>query len=186
MRKQNGRIVLATGVIAALALVCFAQAEVRYEELPNFHQVNPQLYRGAQPKAGGISKLAALGIKTIVNLRREDDRTRAEAAAAQASGLRYFNIPMPGTSKPTDEQISRVLAIINSPANQPVFVHCKRGADRSGTVIACYRILKDGWTASQAKKEAEHYGMYWTEFGMKDYIEDFYKRQQKRIVVTSK
>ena len=178
MRKSHQRISLAGLVVAAIALVCFGQTEVRYEELPNFHQVNPQLYRGAQPKAGGISKLAALGIKTIVNLRREDDHTRAEAAAAQASGLRYFNIPMPGTSKPTDEQINRALALINAPENQPVFVHCQRGADRTGTVIACYRILKDGWTAGQAKKEAEHYGMYWTEFGMKDYIEDFYKRQK--------
>jgi len=178
MKNPDRRIIFAAVIIAALALVSFAQTEVRYPELPNFHQVNPQLYRGAQPKAGGINKLVALGIKTIVNLRREDDHARAEAVAAQAAGLRYFNVPMPGSSKPTDEQINRVLAIINLPENQPVFVHCKRGADRTGTVIACYRILKDGWTASQAKKEAEHYGMYWTEFGMKDYIADFYARHK--------
>src|SRR2546421_1737725 len=178
MRNPDRRIIFASVIIAALALVSFAQTEVRYPALPNFHQVNPQLYRGAQPKAGGLNRLAALGIKTIVNLRREDDHTRAEAVAAQAAGLRYFNVPMPGTSKPTDAQINGVLAIINSPANQPVFVHCQRGADRTGTVIACYRILKDGWTASLAKKEAQHYGMYWTELGMKDYIEDFYGRHK--------
>jgi len=179
MRNPDKRIIFASVIIATLALVSFAQTEVRYPELPNFHQVNPQLYRGAQPKVGGVRKLAALGIKTILNLRREDDHTRAEAVAARAAGLRYFNVPMPGTSKPTDAQINRVLAIINSPANQPVFVHCQRGADRTGTVIACYRILKDGWTARQAKKEAEHYGMYWTERGMKEYIEDFYARYKQ-------
>jgi tyrosine-protein phosphatase SIW14 len=178
MRKPDRRIFFASVIIAVLALVSFAQTEVRYEQLPNFHQVNPRLYRGGQPKAGGISKLAALGIKTIVNLRREDSQTRAEAAAAQAAGLRYFNIPMPGNSRPSDEKIQRALAIINAPENQPVFVHCKRGADRTGTVIACYRILKDRWTASEAKKEARHYGMYWTEFGMRDYIEDFYARHK--------
>jgi len=178
MRNPDRRIIFASVVVAALALVSFAQTEVRYPELPNFHQVNARLYRGAQPRAGGIRRLAELGIKTIVNLRREDDHTRAEAVAAQAAGLRYFNVPMPGTSKPTDAQINRVLAIINSPANQPVFVHCQRGADRTGTVIACYRILKDGWTAGQAKKEAQHYGMYWTEFGMKDDLEDFYARHK--------
>src|SRR5437588_10177749 len=116
MRNPDRRVFFALVIIAAFALVGFAQTEVRYEELPNFHQVNSQLYRGAQPKAGGIDKLAALGIKTILNLRREDDRTRAEAVAAQTAGLRYFNVPMPGTSKPTDAQINRVLAIINSPA----------------------------------------------------------------------
>src|SRR5882672_874224 len=107
MRNPDRRIVFASVVIAALALVSFAQTEVRYPELPNFHQVNPQLYRGAQPKVGGVRKLAA-----------------------RAAGLRYFNVPMPGTSKPTDEQINRALTIIKAPENQPVFVHCQRGADR--------------------------------------------------------
>jgi tyrosine-protein phosphatase SIW14 len=178
MRNPDRRVFLAAAIIAVVALSGFAQSEeVRYEELPNFHRVNSQLFRGGQPKAGGISKLAALGIKTIVNLRRPDDETRAEARAAEAAGLRYFNIPMPGTSKPTDEQMARALAAITAPENQPVFVHCKRGSDRTGTVIACYRILKDGWTAHDAKKEAEHYGMWRLELGMKHYIEDFYARQ---------
>src|SRR6187549_3822181 len=133
MRNLDRRIFLAAAVIAVVALSSFAQSEIRYEELPNFHCVNSQLYRGAQPKAGGISKLAALGIKTIVNLRRPDDETRAEARAAEAAGLHYFNVPMPGTSKPTDAQMDGALAIINAPENQPVFVHCKRGSDRTGT-----------------------------------------------------
>jgi uncharacterized protein (TIGR01244 family) len=186
MRKHNRRIVLASGMVAAMALVSFAQTETRYEELPRFHRVNDQLYRGAQPKAEGIRKLAALGIKTIVNLRREDDHTLPEAAAARALGLRYFHVPMRDMSRPTDEQVSRALAIINSPENQPVFVHCRRGADRTGVVIACYRIAHDGWTRKDATKEAKHYGMSWTQFGMKDYIEDFYERQQKRATGTSK
>ena len=177
MRNLDRRIFLAAAIIAVVALSSVAQTEVRYEELPNFHRVNSQLYRGGQPKTGGISKLAALGIKTIVNLRQTDDDTRAEARAADAAGLHYFNIPMPGTSKPTDEQMNRALAVINAPENQPVFVHCKRGSDRTGTVIACYRILKDGWTAHDAKQEAAHYGMWRTELGMKHYIEDFYARQ---------
>ena len=179
MKNPDRRLIFASAIITALALVCFAQTEVRYEELPNFHQVNSQLYRGGQPKAGGIRKLAALGIKTIVSLRSEDDRTRAEAAAAKALGLRYFDIPMPDLSRPTDAQVNRALALINAPENQPVFVHCKRGSDRTGTVIACYRISHDGWTSRQAKEEAKNYGLSWAEFGMKDYIEDFYKRQQK-------
>lgn len=177
MRNLDRRIFLAAAIIAVVALSSVGQTEVRYEELPNFHRVNSQLYRGGQPKAGGISKLAALGIKTIVNLRQTDDDTRAEARAAEAAGLRYFNIPMPGTSKPTDEQMNRALAVINAPENQPVFVHCKRGSDRTGTVIACYRIRKDGWTAHDAKQEAAHYGMWRMELGMKHYIEDFYARQ---------
>ena len=84
---------------------------------------------------------------------------------------------MPGLSAPSDEQVARVMSIINDPDNQPVFVHCKRGADRTGTIGAIYRISHDGWTADRAIAEARLYGMSWAEFGMKSYISDYYKQQ---------
>jgi tyrosine-protein phosphatase SIW14 len=159
--------------MALLASSTMAQDDLRYRELPNFHQVNATLYRGAQPKADGIHKLVALGIKTIINLRAADERSRAEESEARAAGLRYFNIPMEGLSRPKDEQVERALAIINDAANQPVFVHCKRGADRTGTLIAIYRIMHDGWSSEDALREAKRYGMSWMEFGMKDYVKDY-------------
>jgi uncharacterized protein (TIGR01244 family) len=156
-----------------LASSSFAQSEPRYAELPNFHQVNAGLYRGAQPKQDGIKKLAALGIKTIINLRASDERSRVEETEARAAGLRYFNIPMEGLSRPKDEQVEHALAIINNAANQPVFVHCKRGSDRTGTLMAIYRIMHDGWSSEDALREAKRYGMSWIEFGMKDYVKDY-------------
>ena len=169
-----------TGVlVAGVAMAALAQTESRYPELPNFHQVNSQLYRGAQPKAGGLQTLKTIGVKTVVNLRGEDNQTRAEGEETQRLGLRYFSISLPGFSKPKDEQVQRVLDIINAPENQPVFIHCRHGEDRTGTIIACYRITHDGWTAAAAKKEAEQLGMSWTEFGMKRYIDAFYRRRQR-------
>ena len=111
-----------------------------------------------------------------MNLRGEDDHTRAEAEEARTLGLRYYSISLPGFSKPKDEEVQRVLEIINAPENQPVFVHCKRGADRTGTIMACYRISHDGWTGEQAKDEARRYGLSWVEVGMKHYIDDYYAR----------
>jgi tyrosine-protein phosphatase SIW14 len=179
MRNLNTRCrFVASVLVLALTLNALAQ-EARYAELPNFHQVNSQLYRGAQPKAGGLQKLKAIGIKTIVNLRSEDDQTRAEGKAARSLGLRYCRIPLPGFSEPKDKDVQQVLDIVNAPDNQPVFVHCRHGEDRTGTIIACYRITHDGWTAAQAKKEAESYGMSWTQVGMKRYIDKFYKQRQK-------
>src|SRR5262245_12259235 len=84
---------------------------------------------------------------------------------------------MPGLSAPSDEQVNRVLSIIDSPDNQPVFIHCKRGSDRTGTIAAVYRISHDGWTADRAITEAKQYGLSWTEFGMKGYISDYHKQQ---------
>jgi protein tyrosine/serine phosphatase len=69
-----------------------------------------------------------------------------------------------------------LLSLINAPENQPIFVHCRRGSDRTGTVIAIYRIDHDGWSSEQAKTEAKRYGMGFWVVGMKDYISDYYRR----------
>lgn len=189
MINRTSRISLLVLTLALLSSVSFAQSEPCheklsklnkaqskqiYKELPNFDKVTDGLYRGGQPLAGGINKLAELGIKTIINLRGEDDDTRAEQKQAEAAGLRYFSVPLPGYTRPTNKQIARVMEIIDAPENGPVFVHCKRGSDRTGTVVAAYRISHKGWTAECARSEASRYGMYWAEFGMKDFISDYY------------
>jgi tyrosine-protein phosphatase SIW14 len=174
MRNRIVRLITASLSILVLASATLSQSEeARTKELPNFHQVNQGLYRGAQPREGGFQQLATRGIKTILNLRAADERERAEEIAARAAGLRYFNIPMEGLDRPTDEQIARALEIINDTANQPIFVHCKHGADRTGTVIAIYRMTHDGWSTEDALREAKRYGLSLFQFGMKDYIKDY-------------
>jgi tyrosine-protein phosphatase SIW14 len=177
MKKSSNRTLGA--VVCALTLavaVAQAQGEASYKELPNFHKVSDQLYRGAQPSDPGFKKLSELGIKTVVNLRGEDDLNRAEKTAVEAAGLKYFTVAMPGLSAPSDDQVAKVLAIIDDPNNQPVFIHCKRGADRTGTIGAIYRISKHGWNADKAIAEARHYGMSWAEFGMRSYISNYYRQ----------
>ena len=177
MKKQPASFLIIVALIAINA-AAQGQSEPRYAELPNFHQVTAALYRGAQPKEGGLQKLSALGIKTVINLRDDDEREQREEQQAKAAGLRYFNIPLSNSRAPSDAQVERVLAIINAQENQPVFVHCQRGADRTGTIIAVYRISHDGWTSEQAKAEAKHYGMGFWQVGMKDFISDYYKKQK--------
>jgi tyrosine-protein phosphatase SIW14 len=174
--RRSFAALAASVLLAILAFATPAPVEPRYAELPNFHQVNQQLYRGGQPKDGGLRKLKDLGVKTIVNLRGEDARTRAEGEAALSLGLRYYNISLAEFSRPKDEEVERVLDIINDPENQPIFIHCRRGKDRTGTIVACYRISHDGWTAKQAKDEAGRYGLGWVEIRMKRYIDKYYKR----------
>ncbi|MDT7781168.1 MAG: tyrosine-protein phosphatase [Acidobacteriota bacterium] len=151
------------------------QTQQAYAELPNFHQVNARLYRGGQPHKGGLERLAALGVKTVVNLRDDDERAREEEQEARSLGLRYFNIPVSRAGRPSHERIKELLALIDAPGNQPVFVHCKRGADRTGAVIAAYRITHDGWTGEQALDEAEAFGIGFWQRGKKDFIRDYYR-----------
>ena len=111
-----------------------AQERSDHKSLPNFHQVNDKLYRGAQPKTGGLRELAKLGIKTIVNLSGKGEGVAEEEAQTRNQGLRYLNVPLKRSGRPHDADIERILSIINSPEYQPVFVHCKgrRRSHRDG------------------------------------------------------
>src|SRR5215510_13089382 len=125
MHRQNRRVTAVAVVVAFLAALAAGQTEPQYKELPNFHKVSERLYRGAQPRSDGVRKLAELGIRTIVNLRGEDDQARVEQREAEAAGLHYYSISMPGLSRPGDADIKKVMALIDAPENAPVFVHCK-------------------------------------------------------------
>jgi protein tyrosine/serine phosphatase len=170
-------------IIAALAFsnvtggVPSPQPEER--TLPRFHEINANLYRGAQPLDGGIKRLSELGVKTIINLRGENEVTRSEVADARAAHLRYFSVPLPDLSAPSDEEVEKILAIINDAQNWPVFVHCNHGKDRTGLIIAVYRISHDGWTGKEAKAEAKQMGMSWLQVGMKSYIKDYYEKHSR-------
>lgn len=152
-----------------------ARSAPAYAELPNFHKVDEHLYRGAQPHKGGLERLAAMGVRSVVNLRDDDVRAREEERDARALGLRYFNVPISRAGRPSEERIKELLEIVDAPANQPAFVHCKRGADRTGAFVAVYRMTHDGWTGERALEEAEAYGMRFWQRGKKDFIMDYYR-----------
>ena len=166
-------------VAALLASAAQAQSVLPSADLPKFVKVSDSLYRGAQPTEEGFQRLKELGIKTIINLRAEDELGFSEKEAVERLGLRYHNVALPGLSRPGDEQVARVMGIIEAPENGPVFIHCRRGSDRTGTIAAIYRISHEGWTADQALTEAKRYGLSWAEFGMRRYISDYYERRSK-------
>jgi tyrosine-protein phosphatase SIW14 len=142
--------------------------------VPNFHQVSARIYRGAQPQDQGWNSLAKLGVKTVIDLRPESEHsTKAEKQAVEAAGMHYVNVPLSGVHAPPDKAMSKVLGLLDDSAS-PVFVHCRRGADRTGTVIACYRITHDGWSNRRALQEATSYGMSWIEFGMQRFVLAFH------------
>jgi uncharacterized protein (TIGR01244 family) len=143
--------------------------------LPNFHYVGDHVYRGAQPARDGWNALANLGVKLVIDLRPDGELqehwTRSEQEAVEAAGMRYINVPMNGWAAPDNEQILRIIATLES--GERVFVHCRAGKDRTGTVIACYRIVHDHWTRKRALSEAASLGMSPRKAAMQNYILSF-------------
>jgi len=150
-----------------------------YPELPRFKQVSERLYRGAQPLAGGITKLRELGVNTVINLRGASDRTRSEEAEVRALGLNFYNIALPNWGRPQDDRIARIVELINAPESGRVFIHCREGVDRTGLIVAIYRMTHDGWSSRQALAEADRSGMRRTQLWMRDYAEDYGDRVRK-------
>jgi tyrosine-protein phosphatase SIW14 len=164
----------AVSALTLLATSALAQdASDTARELPNFLRVNERLYRGGQPTEEGLRRLAAMGVRTVVNLRARDEHARREGEQARALGLSYFNLPVERIGRPRAERVAEVLAVVNAPENQPVFVHCQRGSDRTGTIVAAYRVAHDGWTAAEATREARRHGLRFWQRGMRDFVHDY-------------
>ena len=124
--------------------------------IDNFGRISPTYYRGAQPKGRDYADLAAVGVKTLINL-TSDDASPDEKGMAEKAGLGYFQIPMTTHMVPTFAQLAEFMKIVNNPANQPVYVHCVGGKHRTGVMTAAYRMAHDGWTADRAFKEMKQY-----------------------------
>ena len=135
----------------------------------NLYKVSDMLYRGEQPTAEGFMELEKLGIKTVVNLRSlHSDRDELEGIS-----LAYEHIRMEAWD-PEQEEIEAFLKIVINPEKQPVFVHCQHGADRTGTMVAVYRIVIEGWDAEKAIDEMRNgpFGFHeiWT--GLPKFIDE--------------
>ena len=140
----------------SVAIPASAQAGQRDVRIDNFARVDATYYRGGQPEGQDYADLAALGVKTVLNLTSDDAQPNEQAIVAQA-GMTYLQIPMTTHTVPTDTQISQFLKIVNNPANHPVYVHCVGGRHRTGVMTAIYRMTHDGWTADRAFAEMKQY-----------------------------
>ena len=170
-RPLNGYAVFGCLVVGVCAWGAGHSIEgVPTEGVGNFHKVDDHVFRGAQPTLDGIRYLSKLGIKVVVDLRETGDRSLSEEKAVTAIGMRYEPIPMSGLHAPSIADVTRALNLLEDESIGPVFVHCKRGADRTGSVIACYRVEHDHWQNDKALAEARSFGMSWMEKGMQHFI----------------
>jgi len=138
-----------TNRVSQAAAVHRAWAErIERPGIGNLHRISDRLYRGAQPTEEGMAELKKMGIRTVISLRAHHD----DEKKVDGTGLKVVRIPI-DTWDLKPEHVVRFLRTVQDPKNGPIFVHCKHGADRTGTMCAIYRIVVDGWTREEAIAE---------------------------------
>jgi len=154
MNRFGSRKALGAWVLAAFLFVAAPAAWSQTTQAPdgvkNFAPVTEMLYRGAQPSSTGFSALHHLGVGIVVNFRNEAQETSAEQREVESLGMKYVGIPWSGRDNPSDAQVVQFLDLVRANPQTKIFVHCQRGADRTGTMVAAYRIA----VQHQAVKDA--------------------------------
>jgi tyrosine-protein phosphatase SIW14 len=123
--------------------------------ISNFGEVTPMLYRGGQPNYKGFQALKKAGVQIVVDTR--GNRTRSEGKRVRMLGMKYVAIPW-HCPFPHDEAFARFLKLLRENRGKKVFVHCRLGDDRTGMMIAAYRMADEGWTADEAMREMQKFG----------------------------
>ena len=172
---------IAAAVLLLAMSYVLSVASAQQSAITNFGKVNDNYFRGAQPTRSQLATLKAMGVKTIIDLRR--DANPNERQWAKEQGLKYFNLPLKSHQHATEEQTKSFLRLVDDSANLPVFVHCRGGKHRTGAMTAVYRITHDGWTAEQAFEEMQKYDFDdGTEAGppdQKKFVFEFYEKWKK-------
>lgn len=163
-----------TAVVILLGLVgiagCGPPENDTSNPTANFVQVSDGIYRGARPDDSGMQALAAMQIKTILDLEDESDAIAHETEKAKEVGIQEVFVSMNAADNPAPDDIRMALNTLADPMNRPIFVHCKKGMDRTGAVIALHRVFNEGWSANEAVDEMLNRGFDTSLLRLKDYV----------------
>jgi protein tyrosine/serine phosphatase len=169
-----------SALFAAISLLITLSATAVAQEsqsnnvtIKNFGQMDDRFFRGGQPKEEEYKELAALGIKTIIDLR--DDPKDYEKTSAEALGMRYVNIGMSDKEYPAAAKIAEFLKLVDDPSTGKFYVHCAGGRHRTGVMGAVYRFNHYGWDYDKAYAEMKKYDFYsrWGHGDLKKFVQDY-------------
>lgn len=123
----------------------------------NFSKVTPHLYRGAQPHGAGYQELKKMGVDMVVDFRLSGSDQEKKDVTGQ--GMQYVSIPW-HCLFPRDKHFAQFLKLLRQNPDKTIFVHCRYGDDRTGMMIAAYRMAFEGWSAADAFKEMAKFGFH--------------------------
>jgi protein tyrosine/serine phosphatase len=132
---------------------------IQLRGVKNLYKVTDYLYRSDQPTEEGMKNLWKMGIKTTINLRPlacDCDEIEGTELLNEELSVKVWHIE--------NKDVVRVLRIIRKRENGPFLIHCWRGADRVGVMIAMFRIVEQGWTKEDAIQEMVNGGYGFNRF----------------------
>jgi tyrosine-protein phosphatase SIW14 len=163
---KSYRMTVVTALLVVVPLIAetqvsWCQAEKKLRGLPNFGRVTESLYRGGQPTSDGFNTLRSKGVGIIVNLRDDRPEMAAEKREVESLGMKSIEIPWSANHEPSSAQIVEFLDLVRANPNTKIFVHCRRGADRTGVMIAAYRMAVEHKTVAEAVSEMRQFHYDW-------------------------
>ncbi len=159
--------------LALLAFVSFGLQALAAEDLPNFREVSPGIYRTGRPTEKGLTDLAKeKGIKTVINLEDSSSAQKKEKAWAEKLGLTYMPYPTDSFARPDDTKVAEILEILKDQTRYPILIHCKHGEDRTGMMVGLHRVFNEGWKADVAYQEMLDLGFHTILFELKNYYKE--------------
>ncbi len=135
--------------------------KIKSANLMNFFKVSDDIYRSEQPDKDAFIELNKMGIKSVLNLRT----TETDDDAIGKLPIKPYLVAMDAGGV-SDKDIIAALKVIKS-APKPLLVHCRHGSDRTGVVVAMYRIVFQGWSKEDALNELLNGG-----FGFHEYYKN--------------
>src|SRR5919197_6217676 len=153
---------LAVAIIGLTSRPAGAQ-QVTKETIPgaiNVTRLETTVACGGATKPEAVPEIKKLGFASIINLRHATEPgadIEGEAAAADAAGIRFYNIPFNGQS-PDPAVADKFLDTITAPGNAPAYIHCAAG-NRAAAMWMIKRLVVDHWEADKAAQEAKALGM---------------------------
>lgn len=116
-------------------------------KLDNLYLVDEGVYRSEQPEHENINNLKLLGIKEVLNLREyHSDDDNLEGSEFLLNRIKI------NTGDMNEQQIINALRVIRN-RKGPLLLHCWHGSDRTGVIVAAYRIVFNNWTKADAIDE---------------------------------
>lgn len=146
-------------------------------------EVSEGLIRGSQPSPRTIAWLKQRGVKTVLNLRRFHGKTERERVLS--AGMRYEHLPLEASDPPSQDQITRFLSLVTDDRLKPIYVHCAQGVDRTGTMMAIYRMEIEGWSNQAAFAEMKYFGANRIWWDLRKFVRNYQKRAPSAAVAPS-